>query len=442
KYRESKKLSKKHIFLSIFSKITIFVCVFCAFFISPVFATLPAGYTELEYIESTGTQYIDTGLKPNNNTKITAYFKSTNTSVTQALIGARNTSSGDDRRSFTVWENVSGKMRFDYGASGQINQGDISTTDWNYVVKENKDNYLNETKLNSNPEITFTCDYPLMINAVNTAGTKGNIGTTTFGVVEIYQNGTDLSFKGIPAKRISDNVVGMYDIANSGKNLFDGIMEDGNIGNDGQDTGTASTYYRSKNYTEIKPSTTYQFSFNTSIVNGQFYIIDYDKDKNFISRTPYNDFIREGGRVGGYTSSANTKFIRFFVYSGSPLPHDVITWVQMEKGSTVTSYEPYPFYTNAGTGTFIAGPEKSITDIQIATTKFVDEEFKAAEAKLATTVQTIESVVSRTIAQTGQIQILQDNKQTRPDESCPANMKCLLVQDEDGTPHWYPIIEP
>ncbi|MBP9999786.1 MAG: hypothetical protein KBT14_03805, partial [Proteobacteria bacterium] len=64
------------------------------------------------------------------------------------------------------------------------------------------------------------------------------------------------------------------------------------------------------------------------------------------------------------------------------------------------------------------------------------------EAKLATTVQTIESVVSRTITQTGQIATLHETKQTRPDESCPANMKCLLVQDEDGTPHWYPIIEP
>ncbi|MBP9999689.1 MAG: hypothetical protein KBT14_03300 [Proteobacteria bacterium] len=431
-------MHKKHIFLRVFQKITVFACVFCAFFISPVFATLPAGYTELEYIESTGTQYIDTGIKPNNNTKITAYFKSTNTSVTQALIGART---NFNINSFTIWENVTDRMRFDY-QSDQLTQGIISTTNWNYVIKDGINNYLNGTQLNSNVQETFAGNYPLTIGAVNTAGSVSSICSAKFGVVEIYQNGSVLSFKGIPAKRISDNAVGMYDIANSGKNLFDGVMEDGNIGNDGQDTGTASTYYRSKNYTEIKPSTTYQFSFNTSIVNGQFYIIDYDEDKNFISRTPYNDFVREGGRVGGYTSSANTKFIRFFIYSGSPLPHDVITWIQMEKGSTVTSYEPYPFYTNAGTGTFIAGPEKSITNIQIATTKFVDDEFKAAEDQLATTVQTIENVVSRTIAQTGQIQILQDTKQTRPDENCPANMKCLLVQDEDGTPHWYPIIEP
>ena len=31
-------------------------------------------YTKVEYIESTGTQYIDTGLKGSNNTKITLRF--------------------------------------------------------------------------------------------------------------------------------------------------------------------------------------------------------------------------------------------------------------------------------------------------------------------------------------------------------------------------------
>ncbi|MCQ2580851.1 MAG: hypothetical protein MJ164_01610 [Alphaproteobacteria bacterium] len=96
------------------------------------------------------------------------------------------------------------------------------------------------------------------------------------------------------------------------------------------------------------------------------------------------------------------------------------------------------FFDNDGTGNFIAGPDAII---KIATTKMVDEEFAAAEAKLATTVQTIESVVSRTITQTEQIAALQAEKQTRPDESCPANKKCLLVEDEQGFPHWYEIIE-
>lgn len=49
---------------------------------------LPEGYTQLNYIQSTGTQYIDTGFKPNQNTKIEADIKVTNTSC--HVFGARN----------------------------------------------------------------------------------------------------------------------------------------------------------------------------------------------------------------------------------------------------------------------------------------------------------------------------------------------------------------
>ena len=36
--------------------------------------SLPSGYTRLEYIESTGTQYIDTGVVPDANTKVECDF--------------------------------------------------------------------------------------------------------------------------------------------------------------------------------------------------------------------------------------------------------------------------------------------------------------------------------------------------------------------------------
>ena len=38
---------------------------------------LPSGYTQVEYIESTGTQYIDTGIIPTNNTKFEMDFQLT-----------------------------------------------------------------------------------------------------------------------------------------------------------------------------------------------------------------------------------------------------------------------------------------------------------------------------------------------------------------------------
>lgn len=49
-------------------------------------------YTELEYIESTGTQYIDTGYCPNpSTTKVeTTFILTNNTVTTQGLLGSRN----------------------------------------------------------------------------------------------------------------------------------------------------------------------------------------------------------------------------------------------------------------------------------------------------------------------------------------------------------------
>ena len=39
-----------------------------------VWQRLPEGYTELKYIETTGTQHIDTGIIPNQDTRIICEF--------------------------------------------------------------------------------------------------------------------------------------------------------------------------------------------------------------------------------------------------------------------------------------------------------------------------------------------------------------------------------
>ena len=75
-----------------------FVAVVCMFAIMPAHAaTLPAGYTELEYIEGRGTQYIDTGITDvvNLKTELVAQLTSINTSTSSypSLIGASGSSS-------------------------------------------------------------------------------------------------------------------------------------------------------------------------------------------------------------------------------------------------------------------------------------------------------------------------------------------------------------
>ena len=80
-------------------------------------------------------------------------------------------------------------------------------------------------------------------------------------------------------------------------------------------------------YLPVKENTTYYYSNSTGklICCG---LVFYDKDKNILS-----NIIEE---VRTFTTPANCKYIRFAMNT-SELP----TWVQIEKGSTATEYEPY-----------------------------------------------------------------------------------------------------
>lgn len=76
---------------------------------------LPSGYTQVEYIQSDGTQYIDTGFKPNNNTRLTGDFEIlANGSTYRTIFAARE---GNLARCFslfvsptnTFYSNIGGK---------------------------------------------------------------------------------------------------------------------------------------------------------------------------------------------------------------------------------------------------------------------------------------------------------------------------------------------
>jgi hypothetical protein len=75
-------------------------------------------YTPIEYLESTGTQYIDTGIVPALNTGIKIIFNSSNTTTNNPLYGSRK---AYKNQSFDTWI---------YGATGcRIDIGDTE----NYI---------------------------------------------------------------------------------------------------------------------------------------------------------------------------------------------------------------------------------------------------------------------------------------------------------------------
>jgi len=117
------------------------------------------------------------------------------------------------------------------------------------------------------------------------------------------------------------------------------------------------------------------------------------------------------------------------------------TWLaqQYANGTPVTVYYPLKTEITEDVGTTYCADA-----IKIATTAYNSARFSQVKTDLNSAVATIRDIVTKTINQTAAIASLQADKQTRPEDACPAGKKCLLVETEENgviVPHWFPIIE-
>lgn len=180
---------------------------------------LPEGYTELEYIESTGTQYIDTGFKPNNNTRVVmdAQFLSTPSGNT-ALFGARTTSTSKNYAMLFIPPN----FRADY--NNVYSQTWAVTATTRRVYDKNKETTIIDGTTKSYTNFSFQADYTLTLAAINAAGTVQWFSSLRIYTCQIYDNGT-LIRDYIPCIS-ADDTVGLYDAvngqfyANNGTGIF------------------------------------------------------------------------------------------------------------------------------------------------------------------------------------------------------------------------------
>lgn len=166
-------------------------------------------YTQVEYIESTGTQYIDTGFKPNQDTKVVVDVvfptKPTNHA---ALFGSRETNTKQfwtyyrysDNAYSMRYNNISTNKTLSYDAT----QRALVTMDKNVL-------YVNDTSVSATAG-TFSTDYPLTIFAANNAGTMQYYSSCKLYSCQIYDNGT-LIRDYVPVKNL-EGIAGFYDKVN------------------------------------------------------------------------------------------------------------------------------------------------------------------------------------------------------------------------------------
>lgn len=169
---------------------------------------LPDEYTKLNFIQSSGTQCIDTGFKPNQNTRVVMEAMQLNTSPAY-LFGCRGDNSEDYNNRFGVLYNGS-LFRSDYGANNGKTFPDTITVNNLYTIDQNK----NVCKINgttvTNTEATFASIYTMLLFGCKEGDVNTLFSTMILTSCKIYDN--DILIRDyIPCKNPS-NEIGLYDL--------------------------------------------------------------------------------------------------------------------------------------------------------------------------------------------------------------------------------------
>ena len=239
--------------------------------------SLPSGYKKIEYIQSSGTQYIDTGFKPNQNTRLIADVEILNVPHSQ-LLGARIASGN---ASFNILVSSKTDGRDDYNETAL----NFAAGAARWKIDKNKNvTTVNGTAV-SHPAGTFQTTCSIFINAVNTNGSpmSTTTGSARWRSVQIYDNGR-LVRDFIPCKTAA-GVVGLWDDVN---NTFYSNAGSGTFTAGPEAIGSNRVLVDAKGYdansgTVLVNGMVYHLKKGRGLLNGMGYDIPFD------SGTPISD---------------------------------------------------------------------------------------------------------------------------------------------------------
>ena len=135
-------------------------------------ADVPAGYRRLEFLESTGTQYIDTGVKLSSESEVRCEYLINQNETVNAIFGARDDYSLNAYCTYSP--NSSGRIMLLYGENGISSGLDYPSVNEKYVSTV-RDGILtvNSKSTNQIKSEAFVSAYSCFLFAVNTKGSHG-----------------------------------------------------------------------------------------------------------------------------------------------------------------------------------------------------------------------------------------------------------------------------
>lgn len=179
---------------------------------------LPSGYTQLEYIQSSGTQYIDTGVVPNGKSRIVMDCAPTSTASTYCFYCSRSVASDAASDSNTMFFISNSYRRDYYGVSS--NTSGCYEANKRFTVDNNQGALIiGDTYAITNTVSTAVSKMPwiLLASAISSgngidASSLGNYASLKLYSCEIY-GGSTLVRDFIPCKNPA-GAVGLYDTVN------------------------------------------------------------------------------------------------------------------------------------------------------------------------------------------------------------------------------------
>jgi len=185
---------------------------------------LPGGYTRINYVESTGTQYVDTGYEPNYLTRIVMDLEVTeNASYNVCLFGARTTNNSQ-ASSIGLWFYISsGKVESEYFLYSS--SADFNAISKRFSVDMDKNVFvIDKTIILANPGAIGEVPFNLYLFAMNGAGESYAPISAKIYSFQIYED--DSLVKNFIPCINAQGVVGFFDTiglsfyGNSGTGTF------------------------------------------------------------------------------------------------------------------------------------------------------------------------------------------------------------------------------
>lgn len=180
---------------------------------NPYWHDLPEGCTPVEYIESTGTQYIDLGFVPNLQMTVALDVKSTTLpSTSEYQMGSRDANSSGTARYFNIIV-PSSVDTFNIGlGSAERSSGVQKDTDRHTFILDAynmrygvDDTYISLDALSELPDVSF------YVCARNTSGSANYFASMRVYGVTVYESG-QLTRRYVPCN--NKGVLGLYDLVN------------------------------------------------------------------------------------------------------------------------------------------------------------------------------------------------------------------------------------